>query len=221
MILYHCFFTYCAQIIKYKSALDNVLSKYAEFELAKQCIANSPDDHFCMVHFAILCYSYNMAKKSERQHNKGQIIIPVGHPNPPEDHEIEIASILAKHFQSTVEFLIPIDDYMRKTADILMLGVEWEMKSPHGSSQSTIRNQLRRASKQSKNIIVDTRRTKLEYEVIAKKVLYEMHKNPSVKRVILIDKFENVIELHKNKCYDYLCRETGQSGWTVKGVPCN
>ena len=138
-----------------------------------------------------------MGKKSRKKVNPGQVIIPAGHPNPPESHEVDVAFILARHYRETVEFLIPVDDYKRKSADIIMLGVEWEIKSPHGASKSTIGNQFRFASKQSKNIIIDTRRTKLEYESIVSKVLFEIKKRPAIKKVILIDKFEKVIEIQK------------------------
>jgi hypothetical protein len=139
----------------------------------------------------------SMAKKKQKQNNPGQVIIPGNHPNPPMPHEVNTALTLALHYQTTVEFLIPIDDYMRKTADVTFLGVEWELKCPVGASKSTIENQFRRGSKQSRNIIIDTRRTKLDYQIIEKKVFFELKKHPSVKKVILIDKFEKVIEIQK------------------------
>jgi hypothetical protein len=46
-----------------------------------------------------------MAKRKVKQENPGKVIIPAGHPNPPESHEIEAAQILAAHFRRT-----PIDD---------------------------------------------------------------------------------------------------------------
>ena len=76
-----------------------------------------------------------------------------------------------------------------------MLGVVWEIKCPTGVSKSTIRNQFRRASRQSKSIIIDTRRTKLEKGSIEKSVLFEMKNRPYIKKVILIDKLEKVIEI--------------------------
>jgi hypothetical protein len=138
-----------------------------------------------------------MLKKTSKQLSSGQVIIPVRHPNPPELHEVDIALILARHFQCTVEFLIPVDDYRRKTADIIMLGVEWEMKSPIGDSKSTIGNQFQSASKQSKNVIIDTRRTALEYDRIEKTVLLEMKKRVGIKKVILINKFAKVVEISR------------------------
>jgi len=103
---------------------------------------------------------------------------------------------LAQHFRCDVEFLVPVDDYLRKSADILIRGVEWEIKSPTGGSKATIQNQFRRASKQAKNIILDTRRSKLDYETIEKRVLLEV-KCSSFKKVLLIDKFEKVIVMRK------------------------
>jgi len=135
--------------------------------------------------------------KKKHKNDIGQVIIPADHPNPPEPHEVDVAFILARHYQDTVEFLIPIDDYKRKSADIIMLGVEWEIKCPHGTSKSTIGNQFRFASKQSKNIIVDTRLTRLDYMSIENSVLYEIKKRPTIKKVILIDKHKNVIEIKK------------------------
>jgi hypothetical protein len=136
-----------------------------------------------------------MGKKKRKQPNPGLVIIPVGHPNPPEPHEEDAAKILARHFRCTVEFLIPVDDYKRKTADILMLGVEWEIKCPTGASRSTISNILRWASKQSHNVIIDTRYTKLDDEEIEKKVRLEASKKSSIKKAILINKLRKVVEI--------------------------
>ena len=123
-----------------------------------------------------------MAKKKGKQLNLAQVNIPLGHPNPPEPHEVDVAIILARHYQTTVEFLVPIDDYMRKSPDIIMHGVQWEIKCPKGTSKVTIKNQFQRASKQARNIIIDTRRTKLNYESIEKSVLFEMEKRPYIKK---------------------------------------
>ena len=141
-----------------------------------------------------------MGKKKNKKINPGQVIIPVGHPNPPEPHEIDTAVVLARHFQCTVEFLIPVDDFMRKTADISMLGTDWELKSPTGASRATVGNQFRRSTKQARNIVIDTRRTPLEYNAIEKTVIFEMKNRPSMKkihRIILIDKNDKVVEIQK------------------------
>ena len=135
-----------------------------------------------------------MIKKNKKS-NPGQVIIPANHPNPPEAHEIDAAYILARHYQCEVKFLIPISDFKRKTADIIMLGVEWEIKSPIGKSKYTIQDQFRRASKQAKNIVLDTRRTKLKDDLIEKYILAALKKRPSIKKVILINKLQKVVEI--------------------------
>ena len=134
-----------------------------------------------------------MSKKNKK--NRSKVVIPLGHPNPPEQHEIDAAFILARHYNTKVEFIIPIYDYMRKSADIIMSGVEWEMKSPTGASKATIENQFRRASKQSKNIVIDTRRTKLDDSEIEKAIIREMKKPSAIKRIILINKLGKIVAL--------------------------
>jgi len=136
-----------------------------------------------------------MFKKKHKQNSAGRIIIPSGHPNPPEPHEVDVAMILAQHYQTEVEFLIPIDDYKRKTPDIKMLGVEWEIKSPQGKSKSTIGTQFRRGSMQAKNLVLDTRRTKLKYNIIEKQVIIEATQRTSLNKVIMIDKSKKVVEI--------------------------
>ena len=66
-----------------------------------------------------------------------------------------------------------------------------------GSSKSTIGNQLRWGSKQSKSIVVDTRHTTLTYEEIEKRVKNDVINKSSIKRVILIDKFGKIVEIRK------------------------
>jgi hypothetical protein len=139
-----------------------------------------------------------MAKKNKTL-NPGQVIIPEKHPNPPEPHEIEAARILARHFRTTVEFLIPVDDYKRKTLDILMLGVEFEMKSPIGNSRKhTVKGQFDRANQQlASHLIFDGRRTALPDDFIIKSIKRELAMRRRIKRVIFITKSAEVLEIKK------------------------
>jgi hypothetical protein len=136
-----------------------------------------------------------MHRRKSKKLNLGQVVIPAGHPNPPEQHEVDAAMVLARHYQAVVQFLIPNDGYKRKTPDIVMLGVEWEIKCPHGASKSTINNQLRWAAKQANNIVVDTRHTKLQDDEIEGKVRQEIHRKSSIRKVILINKLGKVVEI--------------------------
>jgi hypothetical protein len=138
-----------------------------------------------------------MFKKKSKEINPGKVITPVDLRKPLEDYEIDAANILARHYKCDVEFIVPIDDYKRKTADILMQGAMWEIKTPEGASKYTIQKQIRRASKQAKNIVIDTRRTKLSDIRIEKDVQTEINRRHNIRKVILINKFDKIVEIQK------------------------
>lgn len=48
-----------------------------------------------------------------------------------------------------------------KSPDIVMRGMDWEMKSPTGKTKRPIERIMHRAARQSENIIIDLRRTKI------------------------------------------------------------
>ena len=133
--------------------------------------------------------------KKKQEINPGQVIIPVDHPNQPKPHEVDAAFVLARHYRTNVEFILPIDDYKRKTPDIRMLNIEWEIKTPKGKAKSTISNQLRRGSKQACNLIIDTRHTKLNYIEIERRVQFGVKNSSSIKKLLLINKSGKVVEL--------------------------
>lgn len=123
------------------------------------------------------------------------VIVPKHISPRPESHEREIAWILARHFQCRIEFLIPIDSYKTKTADIVMNGIMWEIKSPKGNSvTSTIQAQFKRGAKQSRSLIIDGRRTKLTDTYIQKQIILELRHRSRIKRVIYITKSSKVNE---------------------------
>lgn len=92
---------------------------------------------------------------------KFNIVIPADMKPRPKIHEETAAAILANHFAKDVYF---IEVTNHGTPDIRIDGVEWEMKSPDGASQYTIQNNMRKAGRQSKNIIVDLRRVRLHHK---------------------------------------------------------
>jgi hypothetical protein len=137
-------------------------------------------------------------KKKNKKIQKGQVLIPAAYTNPPEPHEVAVAWILALHYGCKIEFLIPVDDYKRKTPDIAMLNLEWEIKSPMGKSKNTIARQLMRASKQSKNIIFDGRRTSISDADIERTIRFELTKRQSIEKILFITKSGAVVEIiHK------------------------
>ena len=83
------------------------------------------------------------------------VILPDNLMQQPEPHEIEVARILARYFKTDVLFLEPINSYKQRTPDIIMSGVEWKIKVPvGGSKKSTIEKQIKKATRQSNNIVV-------------------------------------------------------------------
>jgi hypothetical protein len=102
----------------------------------------------------------------------------------------------AIHFNTMVEFLIPVDAYKTKTHDIVMDGRIWEIKSPKGDAKTTVGNQFKRSSKQrARHIVFDAQRTRLKDEKIKTEIRREMRQRKSVKRVLFISKDKSVIEV--------------------------
>ena len=127
------------------------------------------------------------------------MIVPDNHPNPPDDREIEAATILAKYFNFIVEFIIPVDDYKRGTVDVLMNGAEWEIKTPDGLSRKyTIRDQFSRATKQgAHNLVLDGRFTKLPDDFIIAKIQQELQHRRHIKKVLFITKSREILAFSK------------------------
>jgi hypothetical protein len=90
-----------------------------------------------------------------------------------------------------------VDDYKRKTADFTMGRLEWEIKSPNGNSKSTVHHQISRASKQSKYIVFDGRRTSLSDEILLNRIHAELKERRSIKRMLFITKKSKVLEIMK------------------------
>lgn len=125
-----------------------------------------------------------------------QIIRPVGLKPLPDRFEERIAEICAKYFQSDIEFVVRGNHTtpgikVRKTKQF------WEIKSIRSNSMHAIEDNLRKANRQSNNLIVsllrasklDVKRTKVRMEYILKNT------NVKFARVILITKSEKVIDI--------------------------
>ena len=93
-----------------------------------------------------------MAKKEQ-----GQIIIQSGANVWP--HELKTAEALAAAGY-TVEFIRRSKKQHETSADCVIDGAVWEMKSPTASQLRRVQRTLRDALKQSRNVIFDSRRMK-------------------------------------------------------------
>lgn len=112
----------------------------------------------------------------------------------PEKHELEMVIIFLA-MGKDVEFLKPSRIKGAKTPDIYMDGISWEMKSPTGNKSYTIEEQLRRASKQSAYIIIDTRRTLLLDTKIEKQIYNYLKKSHTIKKVLVINKKSKILDI--------------------------
>ncbi len=103
---------------------------------------------------------------------------------PPENHEFEVAKYFSEMGKNIV-FLRPSSIPNVRTPDILMDGLEWEIKSPIGNSKRTIETNFRHAITQSVYIIFDLRRIKVpEKQCLAQ--LEKEFKLRHAKRMLII-----------------------------------
>ncbi len=111
--------------------------------------------------------------------------------------------LLEKHEYETVLFFtdlgcnVELIPKSNNTPDIRMNGLLWEMKAPKGEGRFLIPNTIQRAVKQSKNIVIDLRRTKRHQSKCLREIEHEFHKSTSVRRILVITKSKKLIEFRK------------------------
>jgi hypothetical protein len=127
--------------------------------------------------------------------SKYNVIIPSDLKPYPEPHEISAAVLLAEHFEADVQFIRKIVN--AKSADVLIRGTVFEIKSPTGKGKRNIQHTLSDAMKQSKYIVFDARRSKLHMAKITSELQKQFRLTASMKRLLLIRKDKKVIELSR------------------------
>lgn len=124
---------------------------------------------------------------------KYEVIIQTNPTDSPKEHELSAAIILAYHFKTNIIFLRP---ETKKTPDIEVDGIRWEIKSPKGDSKKTIENNLRSARKQSRNIIIDLTRSKMHNgQAVARARFYIKTNAHTIKRLKIITKARKIIDI--------------------------
>ncbi len=112
----------------------------------------------------------------------------------PEPHEIHTALFLRKQGRH-VTFLAPKNQAGVRTPDIIMDGLRWEIKSPQNAGARTIEHAVRSASKQSENIIIDLRRSKLKTERALTQIIFHTIKRTNIKKLFVITKSGKQIDI--------------------------
>ncbi|NHM16460.1 hypothetical protein GMI69_07300 [Eggerthellaceae bacterium zg-887] len=121
---------------------------------------------------------------------QGKIIIAPGLNVWP--HELKTAEALAKAGY-TVEFVKKSEKDFEKTADVLIDGVLWEMKSPTSCRTDMIQKNIRRALHQSCNVVFDSRRMRnLPNHVIEREVRLRSQELKSLKQLLYVSRHGDV-----------------------------
>ena len=110
-------------------------------------------------------------------------------------HELKTAEALAAAGY-IVEFMRRSEGFRVTTADVVMNGVIWEMKSPESSQLKVIEKNIRHALHQSRDVIFDSRRMKkLDNERIEREVRKWANQLTSVRRLIYINRRGEVVKI--------------------------
>ena len=115
---------------------------------------------------------------------------------PPEKHELMTAQFFA-NMGKNVSFIRPSSIPEVYRPDILMDGVEWEIKSPIGCGKKTIERNFRKAAMQSKFVIFDLRRIGIDEDKCISKLEREFEKRGIIKRILIIKKDGTLLEIPK------------------------
>ena len=106
---------------------------------------------------------------------------------PPDKSEFAVAKYFAE-LGKDIMFISPSAIPGQHRPDILMDGVEWEIKCPEGSSKRTIENAIRTAVRQSKSIIIDLLRIQLSDSSSVSNLEKEFNGRKYIKRIYVIRK---------------------------------
>ena len=112
---------------------------------------------------------------------------------PPEQAEFETAKFFAA-LGKDVTFIRPSSIPNQHRPDILMDGIEWEIKCPEGHSKRTIENCIRSAQKQSHFIIIDLRKIRLSEKQCLSDIERNYRTKSGVKRILVITKDLKLIQ---------------------------
>ena len=120
------------------------------------------------------------------------VIIPVDLKPLPTQNEYNVAEILANYYHADVYF-VPRNNY--KTPDFKINGQFWELKSPVGKGKYNIENTLKRAKKQSRFIIYDSRLSKKHIRRIESELRRLSKDSSYIQKLLLIKKDGQLIEI--------------------------
>ena len=120
-----------------------------------------------------------------------------------EEHEINTLMLL-NEFGYDIEVLRPMNTPNLNNPDIVMQGSIWEIKAPRSYNQKTLKERIRKASRQANKVIFDLRmigQNRLE----ARDYLIQLFEgNSHMKRMIIIIDEEKILDIIKYNCYSMI-----------------
>ncbi len=96
-----------------------------------------------------------------------------------------------------IELIPPSNSPKAKTPDFMMAGAAWEMKASQGKSRTSLEHIVKRATKQSENIIIDLTRSKVTEDVAIKEIERCFRQTNSCRKLKIITKSHNLLEFKK------------------------
>ena len=96
-----------------------------------------------------------------------------------------------------IELIPPSNSPKSKTPDFIMGGIAWEMKSPQGKSKTSLEHIVKKASKQSENIIIDLSHSKMKEDTAIREVEKCFYQISSCRRLKIITKNHILLEYKK------------------------
>jgi len=125
----------------------------------------------------------------------GKITLEIG--ATPDKDEIATVSFLAEEFGDDVVFLKAIEAKGVHTPDILWHDKKWEIKNPRANGKFTIEHAVQDASKQSENIVIDLRNSKMPEAKAITKIEREFGFRTKIKRILIIKKSRKTLDLER------------------------
>lgn len=120
------------------------------------------------------------------------VIVPSNVKPLPSEKEMSVAYILAEYFRADVKL---VARNAQKSADFLITGKYWELKSSTGTGKHNVQHSLQRASKQSKNIVFDARYSRMHASRLKSELRLQMRLIHGIERLLMIEKSGKVIEI--------------------------
>ena len=123
--------------------------------------------------------------------------------SPPEPLEFETAKYFASLGKNVV-FILPSHIPNQYSPDIRMDGVEWEIKCPIGKSKRTLENNMRKALKQSQNVIFDLRHLKLSEKSSITQLEYEFNNRKRIKKLLIFKRMASCLYIKDELTFGYI-----------------